>query len=181
MTPGFVTPDFRAVVTAIAEAIVSAWRSAAPTEIRLYQAAFGDEVPVAWNRSVRAYNRNPDVVRRGESERHLAMNRTMHVLGFHRDGTVQALLSLFGVHATCVGNALDKFDGDNKGYAAAHAEQQLRAAGAPDPVAIFAQATAGDISPHFHGPGDWERRKQIRGAAEYAYAERNGRHRVRAR
>ena len=66
------------------------------------------QVPVAWNRSLRAYNRNPDVVRRGESERHLAMNRTMHVLGFHRDGRVQALISLFGVHATCIGNSLDE-------------------------------------------------------------------------
>jgi neutral ceramidase len=175
VTPGFVTPDFRAVVGAISEAILAAWRGAAPAELRLYRAAFDAQVPVAWNRSLRAYNRNPEVVQRGETERHLAMSRTMHVVGFHRDGRVQALLSLFGVHATCIGNSLPKFDGDNKGYAAAHAEQMLRDAGASDPVAIFAQATAGDISPHYHGPGDWERRKQIRGAAEYAYAERNGR------
>lgn len=174
VTPGFVTPHFRAVVSAVSDAIVHAWQSVAPTEITLSAAAFDDQVPVAWNRSLRAYNRNPEVTRRGESERHLAMNRTMHVLGFRRGGSVQALLSLFGVHATCIGNRLTNYDGDNKGYAAAHAEQALRAAGATDPVAIFAQATAGDISPHYHGPGDWERRKQIRGAAEYAYAERNG-------
>ena len=42
-------------------------------------------------------------------------------------------------------------------------------------MAIFAQTTAGDLSPYYHGPGDRQRRKQIRGAAEYAYAERNGR------
>ncbi|MEO8603285.1 MAG: neutral/alkaline non-lysosomal ceramidase N-terminal domain-containing protein [bacterium] len=175
VTPGFVTPHWRAVVSAVSEAIIAAWRSAAPTQLRLYRAAFDDQVAVAWNRSLSAYNRNPDVARRGESERHLAMNRTMHVLGFHRDGKVQALLSLFGVHATCIGNTLKNYDGDNKGYAAAQAERALREAGAADPVAIFAQATAGDISPHYHGPGDWERRKQISGAAEYAYAERNGR------
>jgi neutral ceramidase len=175
VTPGFVTEDHAAVVRGIGDAIVAAWRSLAPTEIRLYQAAFDAQVPVAWNRSLRAYNRNPDVVRRGEDECHLAMNRTMHVLGFRRAGRVEALLSLFGVHATCIGNTLPNFDGDNKGYAAAHAERQLRAAGAGDPVAIFAQATAGDISPHYHGPGQWQRRKQIRGAEEYAYAERNGR------
>ncbi|MGH7292510.1 MAG: neutral/alkaline non-lysosomal ceramidase N-terminal domain-containing protein, partial [Myxococcota bacterium] len=130
---------------------------------------------MAWNRSLRAYNRNPDVVRRRENERHLAMSRTMHVLAFHRDGRVQALISLFGVHATCVGNSLKNYDGDNKGYASAHAERTMRDGGATDPVAIFAQATAGDISPHYHGPGDWARRKQIKGAAEYEYAERNGR------
>lgn len=175
VTPGFVTPDFRAVVAAIGEAILAAWRAAAPTEIRRYQAAFADAVPVAWNRSLRAYNRNPDVVRRGERERHLAIDRTMHVLGFHRDGAPRALISLFGVHATCLGNTLERFDGDNKGYAAAHAEQALRDGGAADAVAIFAQATAGDVSPHYHGPGQWRRRKVLSGALEYAYAAGNGR------
>ena len=174
VTPGFVTEHFRAVVRAIGDAVLSAWRCAAATQLRLYQAAFDDQAPVAWNRSLRAYNRNPDVVPRGHRERHRALNRTMQVLGFHRDGAVQALLSLFGVHATCIGNSLEKYDGDNKGYAAAYAEQSLRAAGATDPLAIFAQATAGDVSPHYHGPGDWEHRKKITGAAEYEYARRNG-------
>ena len=179
VTPGFVTPDYRAVVSAISEAILAAVRSAAPTELRLYQAAFADDVGVAWNRSLRAYNRNPDVVTRNDGQRHLALNRTMHVIGFHRDGQVQALLSLFGVHATCIGNSLQKFDGDNKGYAAAHAEQALRAAGASDPVAIFAQATAGDVSPHFHGANDWRHRQKIAGDAEYIYASNNGRMQTR--
>jgi neutral ceramidase len=175
VTPGFVTRNFAAVVSAITAAISTAWRQAAPTELRRYRAAFDDATDVAWNRSLRAYNRNPDVVRRGDTERHLALDRTMHVLGFHRGGRLAALISLFGVHATCIGNSLEKYDGDNKGYAAADAEQALRDAGAEDPVAIFAQSTAGDVSPHYHGPGEWKRRKQIRGAAEYAYAERNGR------
>lgn len=174
VTPGFVSAHWRAVVSAVRDAVVHAWRSAVPTEIELSSAAFEPEVPVAWNRSLRAYNRNPEVTPRGEHERHLAIDRTMHVLAFRRAGRVEALLSLFGVHATCIGNRLTNYDGDNKGYAAAHAERELRAAGAADPVAIFAQATAGDISPHYHGPGEWQRRKQIRGAAEYAYAERNG-------
>jgi neutral ceramidase len=132
-------------------------------------------VPVAWNRSLRAYNRNPDVTRRGEAETHLAIDRTMHVLSLRRDGTPRALVSLFGVHATCLGSRLDAYDADNKGYAATHAEAALHAAGVPDPVAIFAQATAGDVSPHLHGPGDVARRRELRGAAEVEYAERNGR------
>ncbi len=175
VTPGFVTANFRAVVSAISGAILSAWRSVAPTELSLHQAAFDAHVPVAWNRSLPAYNRNPDVVRRAETERHLAMNRTMYVVGFHREGTPHALISLFGVHATCIGNTLERYDADNKGYAAVHAEQALREAGAADPVAVFAQTTAGDISPYYHGPGDWQLRRKITGAAEYEYARRNGR------
>lgn len=175
VTPGFVTAHWRAAVDAIRDAVLAAWRTLAPAELALHRAAFDPQAEVAWNRSLAAYNRNPDVVPRGETERHLALDRTMHVLSVRRAGAVQALWSLFGVHATCLGNRLAGYDGDNKGYAAAHAEQALRAAGAADPVAIFAQATAGDVSPHYHGPGAWARRAALRGEAEYDYAARNGR------
>lgn len=175
VTPGFVPEHVERIVEAAVGAIVQAWRSAAPTELGLAQGAFEDAVPVAWNRSLKAYNRNPDVAPRTESETHLALDRGMKLISLRRQGEVQSLLSLFGVHATCVGNSLLKHDGDNKGYAALHAEQQLTGAGADGAVAIFAQGTAGDVSPHYHGPGDIARRKAIRGEAEYAYAERNGR------
>jgi neutral ceramidase len=174
VTPGFLPEHLEHVVEACTAAILQAHRSAAPTEIGLVQGEFDSAVPVAWNRSLRAYNRNPEVVPRRETETHLALNRAMQVLSLRREGQLRSLLSLFGVHATCVGNRLDKHDGDNKGYAAAHAEQALQAAGSGDAVAAFAQATAGDVSPHYHGPGQAARRKKIRGDAEYAYARRNG-------
>src|SRR5271156_2054521 len=37
VTPGFVTAHFDAVVSAISDAILSAWVSVAPTELKLYQ------------------------------------------------------------------------------------------------------------------------------------------------
>jgi neutral ceramidase len=175
VTPGFVTSHLRAVVAASADAIVAAWRALGPVELRLHQGAFADEVEVAWNRSLRAYNRNPEVVRREEREAHRAVNRSMQVLSLRRDGKLQALVSWFGVHATCLSNSLEAYDADNKGYAAVHTERALREAGAAAPVAIFAQGTAGDVSPHYHGPAQVERRAKIKGEAEYAYAERNGR------
>lgn len=132
-------------------------------------------LPVAWNRSLGAYNRNPDVQRRRAADTHLALDRSMAVLRLMRDGRPAALLSLFGVNATCLGNSLALHDGDNKGRAARHADALLEAAGASGAVAIFAQATAGDVSPHYQGPGDIARRAALRGEAEYEYAERNGR------
>lgn len=176
VTPGFVPEHVAIIVEATVAAIVQAWQSAAPTDLGLAQGTFEDDVPVAWNRSVQAYNLNPDVTPRSETETHLALDRGMKLLSLRRQGELQSLLSLFGVHATCVGNSLLKHDGDNKGYAATHAEQLLNKAGVNDAVAIFAQATAGDVSPHYHGPGDTARRKKIKGDAEYAYAERNGRY-----
>lgn len=169
-TPGFVPEHLAAVVDASVEAIIAAWKSAAPTELGLDTTRFADDIPVAWNRSLASYNRNPDVIPRDTSETHLALDRRMSLLSFRRKGELKSLLSLFGVHATCLSSHLDRHDGDNKGYASAHAEEALDA----DGVAIFAQATAGDISPHFQGKGDLKRRKKIKGEAEYFYAAKNG-------
>lgn len=176
VTPGFVPAHVEAIVAAACEAILAAWQGAAPVELALAEGDIGPAVPVAWNRSLAAYNRNPDVVRRAASETHLAIDRRMSVLSLRRGGRVVALLSLFGVHATCVGSHQRSFDGDNKGYAAAHAERVLAEAGAEGAVAIFAQATAGDVSPHYQGPGDITHRDHLKGVAEYTYAERNGRY-----
>ena len=174
VTPGFNTKHFSAVVTAAVMAIENAARALAPTELELHEGRFDDRTEVAWNRAVHAYNLNPEVVKRAIGETHLAINRGMRVLGLRRDGTLHALISFFGVHGTALGSHLTRFDGDNKGYAARHAEAALLAGGASAPVAIFAQATAGDVSPHYHGPGQMARRNAIAGEAEYAYAKTNG-------
>lgn len=174
VTPGFVSAHLRAVIDACVEAILSARETAAPTELSTSAGAIDSDVPVAWNRSIDAYNRNSDVTPRSDLETHLALNRSMQMLVLRHDGNVRSFVSLFGVHATCIGNSLALHDADNKGYAATQAEAALDDAGAPDSVAVFAQATAGDVSPHYHGPGDVARRKAIFGDAEYAYAEQNG-------
>jgi len=176
VTPGFVPEHLEAVIVATVDAVVEAWQRIAPTELSLASGRFDDAVPVAWNRSLKAWNRNPEVTRYREGENHKALNRGMQVLRFSRAGQVQSLLSLFGVHATCLGNSLDRHDGDNKGYAAAQAEQHLVESGVAGAVAIFAQGTAGDVSPHYHGPRALARRRQISGRLEYAYAAENGRH-----
>ena len=104
VTPGFVPANLAAVVDAAVAAITAAHNSAAPTEVGLAEDRFAEQVPVAWNRSLHAYNLNPDVTPRRENETHLALNRAMQVLSLRRDGQLHALLSLFGVHATCIGN-----------------------------------------------------------------------------
>lgn len=175
-TPGFVPEHLEAVSHAIVSAVLAAYESRQDTDIHFGSGQFADDVPVAWNRALQSYNRNPDVVPRPLHETHLALDRRMNLLGFYRHGQLSALLSLFGVHATCLSNRLHKHDGDNKGYAAQQAEQWLAQHGAPQPVAIFAQATAGDVSPHFHGKDQLARRHAIKGYAEYAYAIQNGKY-----
>lgn len=176
VTPGFQPGHLAAVVEAIVASVQEAWQSAAPAALSLSTGAFADTIPVAWNRSLAAWNRNPEVTRHVEQDCHLAMDREMQVLTITRDGQPRALISLFGVHATCLGNTLNRHDGDNKGYAALQTEAALGGEGA---VAIFAQGTAGDISPHYHGPGQQARRDAIQGEEEYRYAEANGSHQSR--
>ncbi len=176
VTPGFQPEHLARVVEATVGAVLQAVAGLQGCTLGLSQGGFAPDIPLAWNRSLAAYNRNPDVVPRTHSETHLALDRSMQVLSLRRAGQVQALLSLFGVHATCVGNSQTRHCGDNKGYAALQAEALLTEAGHKDAVAIFAQATAGDVSPHYQGPGDIQRRRQIQGDAEFRYAERNGRY-----
>ncbi|OTG96136.1 neutral/alkaline non-lysosomal ceramidase N-terminal domain-containing protein [Acinetobacter sp. ANC 3832] len=173
-TPGFVPEHLDAVIQAILISILNAIESEQDTEIRSSTGCFHDDIPVAWNRSIKAYNRNSDVQHRTDKETHLALNREMQLIGFYRQNQLQSLISLFGVHATCLGNTLKAHDGDNKGYAAMFVEQTLLQKGSHNPVAIFAQATAGDVSPHFHGEHQQEIRNKIKGEKEYQYAQKNG-------
>ncbi len=178
VTPGFAPDYLAAIVTAASGAILASWRTLGPASLALGDGGFNEDVEVAWNRSLAAYRRNTDAAPWTASQAHMALDRSMVVLSVRRDGVphapVGAMLSLFGVHATCIGSSNTLYDGDNKGRAALHAEDALRRAGAPDAVAIFAQATAGDVSPHYHGPGQTARRGAISGEAEYDYAEKNG-------
>lgn len=175
-TPGFVPEHLNAVINAALTSILQAIQSEQETEIFYQTCQFPQDTPVAWNRSLDAYNRNPDVIHRTEAETHLALNREMQLIGFYRDQQLVAFISLFGVHATCLGNQLNAHDGDNKGYAAIQSEEYLLQQGVQNPVAIFAQATAGDVSPHFHGPKQNIIRSRIKGEKEYQYAQQNGRY-----
>jgi neutral ceramidase len=175
-TPGFVPEHLNAIVEALVQSIKNAIASEQDTEIFISTQHFPEQIPVAWNRSINAYNRNPEVKPHTEAETHLALNREMQLIGFYREQKLQSFISLFGVHATCLGNSLNAYDGDNKGYAAAFSEQALIRQGIQNPVTIFAQATAGDVSPHFHGKDQLKIRNKIKGEQEYQYAQQNGRY-----
>ncbi|CBL44158.1 hypothetical protein HDN1F_05750 [gamma proteobacterium HdN1] len=177
VTPGFQPAHLDAVVSASVVALKQAQASAAPAGLTLHQEKIDEHIDVAWNRSIEAYNRNPDVQAQTVAHTHRALDRNMSVLAIRQGDQVSALLSLFGVHATCLTNRLHRHNGDNKGYASLHAEAELREKGSVTPVAIFAQGTAGDVSPHDQRLGitrAYARRQARKGEAEYAYARHNG-------
>lgn len=126
VTPGFVPQHLAAVREAITRSTQAALASVAPTTITLHEAAFPPELGVGWNRSLVAHRRNPESLRWRRRQAHRAIDRTMSVLAFRQDGRVEALVSLFGVHATCFGNRVGALDGDNKGRAARRAAPRTR-------------------------------------------------------
>lgn len=174
VTPGFLPEHLNQVIEAGSNALMTAKAQAKPTDLSLSCGRFDDDIAVAWNRSLEAYNANPDVTPLKDTQTHLALDRNMNVLSFRQDEQLVSMLSLFGVHATCVGNKNTKYDGDNKGYATAKADALLTAQGVDNPSCIFAQGVAGDISPHYQGPNDIAKRKKIKGDAEFDYAKQNG-------
>lgn len=150
--PGFQPEVLEALVDGIVHAVAQAWQHRAPGRLRLAAGEIPPELPVAFNRALRAHHRNPDVPRRyGPDERHLAVDREMTVLRVEdAEGALRGLVSWFGVHCTSVHSDNTLITADNKGYAATFCEEAL----GPEVVALFVQGATGDVTPnHRQWPG----------------------------
>lgn len=156
---GFQPEVFESVVVACVEAIASAYAQRRECQLSAARLPFPEQEDVAFNRSLRAYNANPENTNLSHDQTHLAIDREMYLLKAEQAGQTSLVCSWFGVHATNIGPDNTGVCGDNKGFAALQLEQQLKAQG-QDAVAIFAQGAAGDVSPNFHGEGKaWKRGK----------------------
>ena len=78
--PGFAKEVFEQKVNGITQSIVDAAHSLQPVELRLDKGVFPDDVEVAFNRSMPAYNANPEVDKLSEEKSHLALDRTMTLI-----------------------------------------------------------------------------------------------------
>ncbi len=150
--PGFQPKVFENYLNGTVEAIVTASQNLEEATISYIEGAFAPQIKVAYNRSMAAYNANPEVTPKVlKKDHHLAIDRTMKLLRFDRpDGSPIASWNWFGVHTTSVNNDYNKICSDNKGYAAYYMEKEVcTQSGNPDFIAVFAQDTAGDVSPNY--------------------------------
>ncbi len=155
-TPGFRPEVFAAVINGITDSIVKAYKNLQPAQIKYSQGEFESDIDVAFNRSIRAYNKNPEVDKKTHFDVHTALDRTMDLLRIDDiEGNPIAQINFFGVHTTSLGNKVNKMGSDNKGYASTFFEEEM----GENFVAIFAQKIAGDISPNFHGKGKGKLKK----------------------
>lgn len=141
------------VLDGLADGIVAAIREAddtrVPATIRWAARELPRDKPVAWNRSVTAYNLNPDVTPLPESDADIALDRTMRLLRFDAlDGRPLGAINWFAVHCTSVHSDNHALHFDNKGYAAAGLEARLQADTKTTVVTAFAQGASGDVTPN---------------------------------
>lgn len=149
--PGFVTSVYDSIVEAVVAAIVQACERQEPGEVCFAQEEIPHQHKVAFNRSLKAYNQNPEIDPVPNDARNEAVDRTMTVLRFQaQDGRALGMFSFFAVHCTSYHSDNGLIDSDNKGVAARKFEKQAaKELGQENFVAGFAQTTAGDVSPNY--------------------------------
>jgi len=152
--PGYNPALVGFTVNGMYESVVQAIESQTPSTIEIKEGRFEPYIPVAFNRALKAHNKNKDIQRKYKrTENHLAINRNMPLMSFVDEaGNARGFINWFGVHPIEVGADHDFIDGASKGYAALYAEDEM---GAND-VAIFAQSSAGDVM-----TADWHNAKSF--------------------
>jgi neutral ceramidase len=162
-TLGFDHQNFEAIAGGITQSILRAIANWRPGCVKI---AAGELSDITKNRSLPAYERNP------EAERGLFSSPTddsMTVLRFEgEDGRELGTINWFAVHGTSLDNRNRLISGDNKGYASYLFERLKTRQDAPAFVAAFAQSNEGDVSPNVYGGPDG------RGPDQFISTERSG-------
>lgn len=155
--PGFVEEVYDTYVEGITKSIVEAEKNLKPAKLKLKKGQFPEDANIAFNRSIKAYNLNPEVKKPlSDAETHLAVNREMTLLQFEDEqGKPIGSINWFGLHCTSISNDNTRICSDNKGYAAQFTEDALSDAN-PEYNAIFAQNYCGDVSPNYI----WDNKKK---------------------
>jgi neutral ceramidase len=148
--PGFSLPLLQSLAAGIVQAVCAALAGLAPGRAFVHAADLPLVEPVCFNRSLAAYNRNPDVTPVAADRSDEAVTRRMTVLRFEDSvGRPRALLAIFGVHGTSIHADNDLLHPDNPGVAARECERAAAREGDPNFVALFVQAAAGDVTPNY--------------------------------
>jgi neutral ceramidase len=148
-TPGYVPEVLEKIVTGSVESVVQAIENLTDATIEYVKGEFDAEAPVAFNRSVPSYMKNPEVWEEGlPTEKNLAMDRNMRLLRFKSGDKLLASANWFGCHTTNIPNTNHKVSPDNKGYASLYVEEEYQE-NDKNFIALFNQGSAADITPNF--------------------------------
>ncbi|MCS7188467.1 MAG: neutral/alkaline non-lysosomal ceramidase N-terminal domain-containing protein [Bacteroidia bacterium] len=141
-TPGFHAGVFEKILNGIVNSAKSAFENRIEAELFFNFSSYPTEVPIAFNRAMEAYLKNPMA---STNKPEAAVDRTAYQLNIHPGGH---FINWFGTHTTTIQEENLCISSDHKGYASELCEEASRA------IAAFAQTTAGDVTPnHFTFPG----------------------------
>lgn len=179
--PGFSTQVFETYTNGIVAAIVDAYSNRTKSNIYFDKLVIPPDQKVAFNRSLKAYNRNEDVANLSKKDWNIAIDRTMKMLRVDAiNGRNIGNINWFSVHANTVHSDGHWISSDNKGYAASQMEEWLDVKN-EGIVAAFAQSAAGDVSPNYkkHKNENFHRGKYLNdfrnvinnGAIQFKYAK----------
>lgn len=145
-TPGFHIGIYTKIVNGIIESILLAEKNKQKGTIQIGKSSFAPDIPVSFNRTVDAYNQNPEVTKYTHETRHLAVDREMTLMHFiSESGQPIGSVNWFAVHTSSLPNNFYKLCSDNKGFAATYLEEDFKKEN-KNYVAAFAQGACGDVS-----------------------------------
>lgn len=156
--PGFVPEVYQKVVDGIVDAIVQANENLQPATLKVTNGEIHADKEVAFNRSLDAFNENPEVkTKLKKEEANQAVDRNMVLLrADDLDGNPIASWNWFGVHTTSLSNDNHRICSDNKGYASKFHEDKVKKRKKDKFISVFAQRKAGDVTPNWK----WDRKKK---------------------
>lgn len=159
-TPGFDIDNYNIIVNGIVSAMVEAESKKSPGKVQLGKSAFNPDVPISFNRSIGAYNLNPDIDRKlSFAERNLAVDKNMTLIQLmDENGKLKGAINWFAVHTTNLPNNFMKICSDNKGFAATELEQTLKEDN-KEFIGAFAQGVCGDVSARVKYNGKLDRQR----------------------
>lgn len=169
LTTGGFHPDvFNSYRKACVDAIYKALKDFEKCELHLNAELMDPLSDVAFNRSLEAYNRNPEVVDVDENHTQLAFNRMMKQLKISVNESVQkGLINWFPVQGSSISAKNTRIHPDNKGYAASLFENDKSEERSF--VAAFCGEAQGDVSPNYHGRAKWWPRGRYEDEFKSAY------------
>lgn len=171
--PGYREATLDSITEAVCRSMLLARQNLCEAKLEYLSGMVNDSIPLAFNRSLKAYNKNIDIVPVSQAEAYKAVDRKMQLLCMQSHGDIVALCSWFGVHPTCFGQYNTALSYENMGYAAEMAEIHL-AGKTHNAVCSFLQSSAGDVSPYWLTDGE-KRRPKANFAESIAFSENNGR------
>lgn len=147
--PGFRKSVFYAIKNKIVDSVKAAFENLKPAKVSFGTNDFKENEFIGINRSVEAYNINPEVKKEVKKEQ--AFDKNMYLLKIEDEqGNLLGSFNWFGLHTTCLSSKNTEIHFDNKGYAAQILENYLlKETSKSESIHAFAQAKAGDVTPNY--------------------------------